>query len=417
MPNGIRLLQRNLMPPNTIVFSLLVFLLNSCSDRPQSILTTSSETPDDDLDFASLVAKQTGGGQDLASFLNSGNEVYPINVIDGADEEKISERPTTQTNLLPLPPESKVVAVSKMPASYEAHTIPKSSTSLEDDFQISLQELRSLNARKDQTIASLTRLNEELLLELQRLRTLTSVPSVRTPGNVITGSNTSQLYKLQNEIANLKSNLMDKSRELDGLRLRNDQFVNGIDSLQPRVLPVPLNTGPRSYEEGRNVQNADFSIPSNLDTVQNSGTCTLEFDAVVTLLNGKSKEVFYTEFFLVSNSLTELLFEEGFFLKDYPQVSSFEELWAKARKSPFSYPGVYKRIRNILLEQVEQGKGHRIRTDIDGFAEFKNIVPASYYLLGTAPVGKIGAVWNNPIRLKPGSNRTSLSLANANWRD
>ena len=406
------------MPPNTIVISLLVFLLNSCSDRPQNILTTSSETLDDDLDFASLVDKQTGGGQDLASFLNSGNEVYPINVIDGADEEKISERPTTQTNLLPLPPESKVVAVSKMPpASYEAHTIPKSSTSLDENFQISLQELRSLNARKDQTIASLTRLNEELLLELQRLRTLTSVPSVRTPGNVITGSNTSQLYKLQNEIANLKSSLMDKSRELDGLRLRNDQFVNGIDSLQPRVLPVPLNTSSRSYGEGRNVENADFPIPSNLDTVEISGTCTLEFDAVVTLLNGKSKEVFYTEFFLVSNSLTELLFEEGFFLKDYPQVSSFEELWAKARKSPFSYPGVYKRIRNILLEQVEQGKGHRIRTDIDGFAEFKNIVPASYFLLGTAPVGKIGAVWNNPIRLKPGSNRTSLSLANANWRD
>ena len=406
------------MPPNTIVISLLVFLLNSCSDRPQNILTTSSETLDDDLDFASLVAKQTGGGQDLASFLNSGNEVYPINVIDGADEEKISERPTTQTNLLPLPPESKVVAVSKMPpASYEAHTIPKSSTSLDENFQISLQELRSLNARKDQTIASLTRLNEELLLELQRSRTLTSVPSVRPPENVITGSNTSHLYKLQTEIANLKSNLMDKSRELDGLRLRNDQFVNGIDSLQPRVLPAPLNTGSRSYEKGRNFKNADFSAPSNLDTFQNIGTCTLEFDAVVTLLNGKNKEVFYTEFFLVSNSLSELLLKEGFFLKDYPQISSFEELWAKARKSPFSYPGVYKRIRNILLEQVEQGKGHRIRTDIDGFAEFKNIVPASYYLLGTAPVGKIGAVWNNPIRLKSGSNRTSLSLANANWRD
>jgi hypothetical protein len=103
------------MPPNTIVFSLLVFLLNSCSDRPQSILTTSSETPDDDLDFASLVAKQTGGGQDLASFLNSGNEVYTIDVIDGADKEKIPERSITQTHLLPLPPESKVVAASKMP--------------------------------------------------------------------------------------------------------------------------------------------------------------------------------------------------------------------------------------------------------------------------------------------------------------
>ena len=405
------------MPPNIIVISLLVFLLNSCSDRPQNILPTSTETTDGDLDFASLIAKQTGGAQDLASFLNSGNEVSTINVIDGADEEKISEKPIIQLNLLPLPLDSKVVAPSKMLDSYEQHAMPKSPTLLDDDFQISLQELRSLNARKDQTIASLTRLNEELLLELQRSRTLTSVPSVRKPENAITGSSTSYLYKLQNEIANLKSNLMDKSRELDGLRLRNDQFVNGIDSLQPRVFPVPINADPRFYEEGRNYKKADFRTPSNLDTLQNSGTCTLEFDAVVTLLNGKNKEVFYTEFFLVSNSLSELLLKEGFFLKDYPQVSSFEELWAKARKSPFSYPGVYKRIRNILLEQVEQGKGHRIRTDIDGFAEFKNLVPASYYLLGTAPVGKIGAVWNNPIRLKSGSNRTSLSLANANWRD
>ena len=405
------------MPPNTIVITLLVFLLNSCSDRPQNILTSSSETPDGDLDFASLVAKQTGGGQDLASFLNSGNEVLTINVIDGADEEKISEKPIAVTNLLPLPSESKVVAASKMLDSYEQHAMPKSPTSLDDNFQISLQELRSLNARKDQTIASLTRLNEELLLELQRSRTLTSVPSVRTPENVITGSNTSHLYKLQNEIANLKSNLMDKSRELDGLRLRNDQFVNGIDSLQPRVFPVPINADPRFYEEGRNYKKADFRTSSNLEALQNSATCSLEFDAVVTLLNGKNKEVFYTEFFLVSNSLSELLLKEGFSLKDFPQVSSFEELWAKARKSPFSYSGVYKRIRNILLEQVEQGRGHRIRTDIDGFAEFKNLVPASYYLLGTAPVGKIGAVWNNPIRLKSGSNRTSLSLANANWRD
>ena len=155
----------------------MVFLLNSCSDRPPNILPTSTETTDGDLDFASLIAKQTGGAQDLASFLNSGNEVLTINVIDGADEEKISEKPIIQFNLLPLPPESKVVAPSKMLDSYEQHAMPKSPTSLDDNFQISLQELRSLNARKDQTIASLTRLNEELLLELQRSRTLTSVPS------------------------------------------------------------------------------------------------------------------------------------------------------------------------------------------------------------------------------------------------
>ena len=76
------------MLPNTIVVTLLVFLLNSCSERSQNILSTSSETSDGDLDFASLIAKQTGGGQNLASFLNSGNEVSTINVIDGADEKK-----------------------------------------------------------------------------------------------------------------------------------------------------------------------------------------------------------------------------------------------------------------------------------------------------------------------------------------
>jgi len=38
-------------------------------------------------------------------------------------------------------------------------------------------------------------------------------------------------------------------------------------------------------------------------------------------------------------------------------------------------------------------------------------------LVGTAPVGKVGAVWNIPIRLKTGYNKTSLTLANTNWRE
>ena len=136
----------------------------------------------------------------------------------------------------------------------------------------------------------------------------------------------------------------------------------------------------------------------------------------MTLLNGKSKEVFYTEFFLASKNFPDILYDEGIFLKDYPQVSSFEELWAQSRKSPFVYPGIYKRIRNALLKEVEQGRGHRVRTDIDGFAEFKNVSLGTFYLLGTAPVGKDGAVWNVPVRLRLGANKTSLTLANANWR-
>ena len=121
---------------------------------------------------------------------------------------------------------------------------------------------------------------------------------------------------MQKEIAVLKKNLLQKSQEIDGLKLRNDQFQSGIDSLQPRVAsPVyepssfPSNPRQTSYEPIR------LSTP---DIQLSSESCSLEFDAVVTLLNGKSKEVFYTEFFLLSQSFPDLLFNGGIFLKDFP---------------------------------------------------------------------------------------------------
>ena len=215
----------------------------------------------------------------------------------------------------------------------------------------------------------------------------------------------------------LKSNLLQKSQEIDGLSLQSDKFQNGIDSLQPRVNSPFYSTNslqiPSQNFEKLSTKSESFERPPLIGYKED---CSLEFDAVVTLLNGKSKEVFYTEFFLASKSFPDILYDEGIFLKDYPQVSSFEELWAQSRKASFVYPGVYKRIRNALLKEVEQGRCYRIRTDIDGFAEFKNVPLGTFYLLGTAPVGKTGAVWNLPVRLRKGANKTSLTLANANWR-
>ena len=272
-----------------------------------------------------------------------------------------------------------------------------------------MDELRAANVRKDQSIASLTRLNEELIAEIQRLRG-SSTSNLNINYNIKSFSD-NHLENLQKEIAVLKKNLLQKSQEIDGLKLRNDQFQSGIDSLQPRVTAqssLPSNPRKSRFEPIR------LSTP---DIQLSSESCSLEFDAVVTLLNGKNKEVFYTEFFLLSQSFPDLLFNGGIFLKDFPGIGSFEELWAKARKSPFAYPEIYKRIRNLLLEQIEKGKGYRVRTDIDGFANFVNLPSGSYYLIGTAPVGKIGAVWNVPVRLKSGTNKTSLTLANANWSE
>ena len=393
---------------NSICISIAL-LLASCTDRPKNNPANDSANSSD-LDVAALVASQMQGGQELASFLDQGEKVQAIDVLDGASQEH------TVANRIEEQKESgEPIAVFSKEANLEPDEFEKvmQVNQAGGSFQITMDELRAANVRKDQSIASLTRLNEELIAEIQRLRG--STPPDLNLNYKIKSSSDNHLENLQKEIAVLKKNLLQKSQEIDGLKLRNDQFQNGIDSLQPRVTSqayeqssFPSNPRQSSYE------------PISLSTPEiqfSSEPCSLEFDAVVTLLNGKSKEVFYTEFFLLSKSFPDLLFNGGIFLKDFPEVGSFEELWAKARKSPFAYPEIYKRIRNLLLEQIEKGKGYRVRTDIDGFANFVNLPSGSYYLIGTAPVGKIGAVWNVPVRLKTGTNKTSLTLANANWSE
>jgi hypothetical protein len=393
---------------NSICISIAL-LLASCTDRPKNNPANDSANSSD-LDVAALVASQLQGGQELASFLDQGEKVQAIDVLDGASQEHTVANPIEEQKKSGEP-----IAVFSKEANLEPDEFEKIMQVNQPggSFEITLDELRAANVRKDQSIASLTRLNEELIAEIQRLRG-SSTSNLNFNYNIKSFSD-NHLENLQKEIAVLKKNLLQKSQEIDGLKLRNDQFQSGIDSLQPRVAsPVyepssfPGNPRQTSYERIR------LSTP---DIQLSSESCSLEFDAVVTLLNGKSKEVFYTEFFLLSQSFPDLLFNGGIFLKDFPGIGSFEELWAKARKSPFAYPEIYKRIRNLLLEQIEKGKGYRVRTDIDGFANFVNLPSGSYYLIGTAPVGKIGAVWNVPVRLKSGTNKTSLTLANANWSE
>ena len=397
-----------------VIFAATV--LASCSDKTQN--TAPSMTGEsNELDFSSLVVSQTGGGLDLAAFLESGEEVSAIDVVDGASEG------ISNISLLNTPVESEEVPQS-LPVGQEVFQPANNMKGTKNGLDYRIDELNTLHLKQNQTIASLTRLNEELILEIQRLRSnadlvLNAVPNRNYPSQSPTSSESgSQLQKLQSDIAILKSNLLKKSNEIEGLRRKNDQFHNGIDSLQPKVNPSEyLRSSVKNDFTNLNEPALGNDVIENFNYNTVSENCTLEFDAVVTLLNGKNKEVFYTEFFLISKSLPELLFEEGIYLKDFPQVSSFEQLWAQSRKSPFVFPGIYKRIRNVLLYQVEQGRGFRVRTDIDGFAEFKNLKSGSFYLVGTAPVGKSGAVWNLPVRLRSGINKTSLTLANANWRE
>ena len=105
------------------------------------------------------------------------------------------------------------------------------------------------------------------------------------------------------------------------------------------------------------------------------------------------------------------------FLTPEGPITSYSELWARSRKTPFTYPNVLKTIRTALLEKVSAGKGARIRTDINGSAKIENLDQGDYYIIGTASLGKIGVTWNVPVKLKGGPNKISLTLSNSSWSE
>ena len=145
--------------------------------------------------------------------------------------------------------------------------------------------------------------------------------------------------------------------------------------------------------------------------------CSLQFDAVVTALNGKNKEAFYTEFFVVNEDIEEVLRTGGMKLEEFSGIDSFSELWAKARKNSFLYPNVQKKIRSLLLKLVEGGQGYRVRTDINGAASLENLPVGKFFVVGTASLGRVGVTWSVPIQLNDGKNKLSLTLANAAWSE
>ena len=201
---------------------------------------------------------------------------------------------------------------------------------------------------------------------------------------------------------------MLKAQEIKSLRIRNSSLETMISSLDKRGLKSDSSASPKI------VDYPEISF-NRKEKNTNNELCELDFEAVVTALNGKSKEAFYTEFFLIKNDIETALRNGGINLKNYSGVDSYSELWARSRKNAFLFPGVQKEIRSVFLALVEEGEGKRIRTDVDGAARFSNIAKGNYFVIGTASLGKVGVTWSVPVTLDSGSNKISLTLANCSW--
>ena len=351
---------------------------------------------------------------DIATLLTDGSPKLDLNSLlsEELDLENNKSQPHLAdfyngTNNVPniaVPEEALKMSNQESNISYKTSlTDNQNLDAVAKDFR-EYDDLQNEDVAKDATIASLKELNNGLLEEIRRLReysTSQTVKETTTPGNPLASSEVNQL-------GNLQGQLQIQKIQIDELQSQNENLERKVLKLTTNPYSKVKLSTPASMIESKPSQEVEPIVSDRLGA-------ELNFDAVVTSINGKNKEAFYTEFFILRDDLESLLYKSGIELSDYPKIDSYSELWARSRKNPFLYPNIQKKIRTILLNEVNIAKGKRIRTDIDGAGTIPELNIGEYYVIGSAALGKIGVTWNVPINITSGLNKLSLTLANSSW--
>ena len=279
--------------------------------------------------------------------------------------------------------------------------------------QQGLEKIRELSLEKDQKISFLESENASLL---ERIKNLEAQLSAGSNQPIIVNNEDLQVAtELDYAIEDLKSSYEANSKEVSFLKKQNLLISDKLAGLEKEEkLEIEFDTEVAEKDSNPTL-NILKEIPPEELIIPTTSNSTLSFDAVVTSLNGKSKEAFYTEFFIIRKDLNTLMVENGILISDFAEVTSYGELWARARKNPFLFPNILKQIRDLLLEEVSKNKGVRVRTDINGSATVQNLDKVPYYVVGTASLGKVGVTWSVPVDLDEGMNKLSLTLGNSSW--
>lgn len=390
---------------NFAILGIVFFAVSSCSDNTNESLHGSNlvEIVDSNVSESQLLdvlkIEETKHNElDFESLLSHGNLVQAIDVSGAIEFTK--DKYLSRIN---APVKASKIQIKDL----EAETAFKNLEVNSLEHKKSIENLRTINQLKDQTIASLSLLNDELITEIKRIKgdSYRENISINATGNSI-----NNLDSLKFEVKKLKNNLTLKSEELKSLRFRNDSLEGRISDLElsPNVNSIDLLPRLNSVIE-TDRQARQFHSQNRV------GLCNLQFEAVVTALNGKSKEAFYTEFFILPTELENIMRKGGIVLTDYSGIDTYAELWARSRKNSFLFPDVHKKFRSLLLDLEDRGEGKRVRTDVDGSASVIGLPKGKYYVIGTASLGKVGVTWSVPVSLNAGNNKISLTLANCSW--
>ncbi len=379
-----------------VIAASLTLVIISCGEHDAKLETQQETEELAKAELSEFVESNDVPEHDLSKLVTQGIEAPAVDVIDGAIENEalIAKVEDGANNLVLAGGELKPVKAER--------TTSRSKS--DDDLILDLREVIST---KDHIISELSLQNQLLLNQLKKYKH----DQETVAQNEVTFS-TPEFAALKDEIAIMQSNLTDKSTELDELKTQKKLLEDKLNQFEPQGLGAnPGSSAVLLYETPMKTIDRNLFTPSPKLGLE----CQLSFDAVVTLQNGKNKEAFYTEFFLLDRNFGQILQDGDVYLTDYPPIESFEELWAQSRKTPFKFPGLQKRIRSLLQDEVSQDRGYRVRTDLDGAAVFNDLPARTFNLVGTASLGIVGVTWNLPIRLMGGSNKVSLTLANSSW--
>ena len=365
-----------------ISFLALIFCSISCEKVHDEISNNgSNSTLETDLVDKLLVVNSEGS---LSTLIG---EVDSSSVESNASLNVISNDLQTEQDIL-----EDFLSPSETTSEVAFRDLERSASNYHDN----IERLRKISLTKDEKIALLEQENASLIDIVHDLK------------------QTNEKLKLQSEIKSFRNNRSSISDQINELKGKLEDKAEIMSDLEEKsifiddVLEQEITLSPNPQSTQINSPPYKTTQPSDFDET------TLQFEAVVTSLNGKSKEAFYTEFFILEKDLDAVLFDV-IDLSSYTQISSFGELWARSRKNPFSYPNVLKTIRNALFEEVNAGRGFRVRTDINGYASVSKLSIGDYFVVGTASLGKVGVTWNVPVKLKDDSNKISLTLSNSSW--
>lgn len=347
-------------------------------------------------------------GDELTNFLSEKDTNFSKNFVEFQDSNATEIFTDSYSETLNISINSEDI-VPKSTLEMTIRELQNSSFS----HQQGLEKIRELSFEKDQKISFLESENASLLERIKNLEAQLSSGSNQPI--TVNNEDLQVATELDYAIEDLKTSYEANSKEVSFLKKQNLLISDKLDGLEKEEkLEIEFDTEVAEKDSNPTL-NILKEIPPEELIIPTTSNCTLSFDAVVTSLNGKSKEAFYTEFFIIRKDLNTLMVENGILISDFAEVTSYGELWARARKNPFLFPNILKQIRDLLLEEVSKNKGVRVRTDINGSATVQNLDKAPYYVVGTASLGKVGVTWSVPVDLDEGMNKLSLTLGNSSW--